>query len=163
MLLFWLHLHMLIKQKSPSLPKNLALGTFGELLIVFSIKVNLLYLLYSTSQRCCPLHLIKQNCLLKTFLRTHLDDLNMSLCVFPSRINLKLDNISVISKMVKKVLDSSKASGPDCISVMAFKNCEPELTYILVELFNMCLKESYFPDSWKVSLVVSVFNPFCYH
>ena len=30
-------LHMLIKQKSPSLPRNLALGTFGELLIVLSI------------------------------------------------------------------------------------------------------------------------------
>ena len=39
------NLHMLIKQKSPSLPRNLAVGTFGELLIVFSTKVNLLYLL----------------------------------------------------------------------------------------------------------------------
>ena len=33
-------------------------------------KVNLLYLLYSTARRCFPLHLIKQNCLLKTFVRT---------------------------------------------------------------------------------------------
>ena len=33
-------------------------------------KVNLLYLLYSMVQRCCLLHLIKQNCLLKIFLRT---------------------------------------------------------------------------------------------
>ena len=39
-------LHMLMKQKSLSLPRNLALGTFGELSIVFSTKVNLLYLLY---------------------------------------------------------------------------------------------------------------------
>ena len=61
---------MLIKQKSPSLSRNLALRTFGELLIVFSTKVNLLYLLYSTTWRCCLLHLIKQNCLVKTFLRT---------------------------------------------------------------------------------------------
>ena len=49
------------KQKSPSLPRNLALRTFGELLIVFSTKVNQLYLLYSTAQSCF-LHLIKQNC-----------------------------------------------------------------------------------------------------
>ena len=63
------NLHMLLKQKSPSLPRNLALGTFGELLIVFSTKVNLLYLLYSTDRRCCLLHLIKQNYLLKTFPR----------------------------------------------------------------------------------------------
>ena len=64
------HFHMLLKQKSPSLSRNLALRTFGKLLIVFSTKVNLLYLLYSMAQRCCLLHLIKQNCLLKTFLRT---------------------------------------------------------------------------------------------
>ena len=63
--------------------------------------------------------------------------------------------------MVKKVimnLDSSKASGPDCIPVVVLKNCEPELSYILAELFNMCLKESCFPDCWKVLLVVPVFK-----
>ena len=63
--------------------------------------------------------------------------------------------------MVKKVtakLDSSKASGPDCIAVVVLKNCQPERSYILAELFNMCLKDSYFPDFWKVSSVVSLFN-----
>ena len=49
---------MLLKQKSPSLSKNLALETFGELLIVFSTEVYLLYLLYSTARRCCLLHLV---------------------------------------------------------------------------------------------------------
>ena len=62
------NLYMLIKQKSPLLPRNLALVTSGGLLIVFSTKVNLLYLLYSTGRRCCLLNLIKQNCLLKMFL-----------------------------------------------------------------------------------------------
>ena len=61
-------LHIVLKQKSLSLPRNLALGTFGELLIVFSTKVNLLYLIYSIAQRCCLLHLIKENCFLKIFL-----------------------------------------------------------------------------------------------
>ena len=61
---------MLITQKSPSLSRNLALQTFDELLIVFSTKVHLLYLLYSTAKRYCLLHLIKQNCLLKIFPRT---------------------------------------------------------------------------------------------
>ena len=62
--------------------------------------------------------------------------------------------------MVKKVimnLDSSKASGPDCIPVVVLKNCEPELSYILAELFNMCLKESYFSDCWKVLSVVPIY------
>ena len=63
--------------------------------------------------------------------------------------------------MVKKVitnLDSSKASGPDCIPVVVLKNCEPELSYIQAKLVNTCLKESYFPDCWKVSSVVHVFK-----
>ena len=55
-------------------------------------------------------------------------------------------------------LDLSKASGPDCIPVMVLKNCEPELSFILAELFNMCPKLSCFPDCWKVSSVVPVFK-----
>ena len=92
---------------------------------------------------------------------SNLDDSGISLPVFPSRTNLKLHNISITSKMVKKVitnLDSSKASGSDCIPVVVLKNCEPELSYILAKLFNNCLKESCFPDCWKVSSVVPVFK-----
>ena len=63
--------------------------------------------------------------------------------------------------MVKKVimnLDFSKASRPYFILVVVLKNCEPELSYILAELFNKYLKESWFPDCWKVSSVVPVFK-----
>ena len=42
--------------------------------------------------------------------------------------------------------------------LVVLKNCEPELSYILAEFFNMCLKESCFPDCWKVSSVVPVFK-----
>ena len=49
-------------------------------------------------------------------------------------------------------------SGAECIPVAVLMNCEPELSYILTELFNMFLKESCFSDSWKVSSMVSVFN-----
>ena len=61
--------------------------------------------------------------------------------------------------MVRKVVMSlhlSKAFGPDCTPVVVLKNCEPELSYILAELFNKCLRESCFPDCWKVSSVVPV-------
>ena len=88
------------------------------------------------------LQLKKENCLWKT-----LDDSGISLPVFPSRTNLKLHSISITPKMAKKAitnLDLSKASGPDCIPVIVLKNCEPEL-------FNKCVKESCFPDCWKVS------------
>ena len=91
----------------------------------------------------------------------NLEDSGIFLLVFPSKTNLKLRNISVTPKMVKKVimnLDSSKAPAPDCIPVVVLKNCDHERSYIPAELFNMCLKESCFPDCWKVSLVVPVFK-----
>ena len=98
----------------------------------------------------------------KTFSKnSNLDYSGISLPVFPSRTNLKLQNISVTPKMVKKVitnLDSSKASGPDCIPVVVLKYCETELSYILAKLFNKCLKVPCFPDCWKVSSVVPVFK-----
>ena len=68
---------------------------------------------------------------------SNLDDSGISLPVFPSRTNLKLHNISVTPKMVRKVvmnLDLSKAS-------VVRKNCEPKLSYILAELFNKCLNK----------------------
>ena len=91
---------------------------------------------------------------------SNLDESGIYLPVFPSTTNLKLHN-SVTFKMVKKVimnLDLSKASGPDCIAVRVLKNCEPELSHIQAELFKKCLKESCFPDCWKVSLVAPVFK-----
>ena len=93
--------------------------------------------------------------------KANLDDSGISLPVFPSRTHLKLHNISVTPKMVKKVimnLDLSKASGPDCIPVVVLKNCEPKRSYILAKLFNKCLKESCFPYCWKVSSVVPLFK-----
>ena len=53
------------------------------------------------TRRCC---LIKQNRLLKTFLRTNLEESSISLPAFPSRTNLKLHNISVTARIVKKVI-----------------------------------------------------------
>ena len=63
--------------------------------------------------------------------------------------------------MARKIvmnLDLSKASGHDCIPVLVLKNHELQLSYILAELFNKCLKESCFPDCRKVSSVVPVFK-----
>ena len=78
---------------------------------------------------------------------SNLDDLGICLPVFPSRTNLVITN-----------LDLAKVSGADFIPVVVLKNCEPELSYILAELFNKCMKEACFPDRWKVSSVVPVFE-----
>ena len=104
----------------------------------------------------------KAKLFVKSFAKnSNLDDSGISLPGFPSRTNLERHIISVTPKLVKKVimnLDSSMASLPDCIRVVVLKNCEPELSYILAELFNMCLEESCFPDCWKVSSVVPLFK-----
>ena len=92
---------------------------------------------------------------------SNLDDSGFSLSVFFSRTNLKLHSISITPKIVKEVitnLDSSKASIPDCIPVVVLKNCEPELSYLLAKFFSDCLKESSFPDCWKVSSMFPVFK-----
>ena len=123
---------MLIKQKIPLLLRNLALETFGELLIVSSAKVNLLYLngsegLSSASDKT---KLFGEN----IPKNSNLDDSGISLPLFPSTTDLKLHSISVTPKMVKRVimnLDLSKPSGPDFIPVGVRKNCELELSYIL--------------------------------
>ena len=75
----------------------------------------------------------------------NLDDSGISSPVFPSITNLKLRNISVTPKIVKKVIinfDWSKASGPDCIPEVILKNCESGLSFVLAELFNKYLKRS---------------------
>ena len=104
---------------------------------MFSTRVNLLYLLYSTVRRASASD--KAKLFGKNFSKNpNLDDRGTSLPVFTSRTNLKLHNISETHKMVKKVimnLDLSKASCPDCISLVVLKSSEPELSYILAELF----------------------------
>ena len=91
---------------------------------------------------------------------SYLDHSGISLPVFPSRTNLKLHNISVTAKMVKKVimnLDLSNAPSPDCIPVVVLKSCEPGLSNVLAKLFHKCPNKSCFPECWKFSSVVTVF------
>ena len=47
---------------------------------------------------------------------------------------------------VKANLALSKAYATDCILVVVLRNFEPELSFILAELSNMCLKETCFPN-----------------
>ena len=55
---------------------------------------------------------------------SNLDYAGISLPVFPFRTNLKLQNLPVTLKLVKKIMteiDSSKASCPDFILVLVLK------------------------------------------
>ena len=80
--------------------------------------------------------------------KSNLDESVISLPVFHSRTNLKLHNYALTSVIVTKVitnLDLSKVSGPDCIPVVVLMNYGPEISYMLAELFNECLRQSCFP------------------
>ena len=62
---------------------------------------------------------------------SNLDDSGISLPSFPSRTNLKLDNVSANPNMVEKVImnfDLPKASGHDFIPVAVLMDCDPELS-----------------------------------
>ena len=53
--------------------------------------------------------------------------------------------------MVKRVtidFDSSKMSVCDCVPLLVLKKYEPELLYMLADLFVICFNESPFPD-WE--------------
>ena len=92
---------------------------------------------------------------------SNLDDSDIFLPTFPSKTNPKLHNVSVTPKLVKKVINDlhlSNVSGSDCIQVVVLRKFGPELSYIRDELFNMCVKECFFPDCRKVSFVVLVFK-----
>ena len=94
------NLHMLIKQ-SPSLPRNLDLGTSGIANSVLNNgksaippQFNGPVVLPSASDKA---KLFAENSSKNSSL-----DSGIPLPVFPSRTNLKLDNISVTPKMVEK-------------------------------------------------------------
>ena len=86
---------------------------------------------------------------------------NSNLCLHPLLELLKLCNLPVTQKLVKKViknLDLAKITGPNCIPLVVLKNSESELSYTLAVLFNICLKESCNSDCWKILSVVLVFT-----
>ena len=106
------NLHMLIKQKSLLNPWNLVLGTFGELLIVFSTKVNLLYLPYLTAWRSSVSDKVK-------LIAKNLS--SISLLVFPFRTYLKLHNISVTTKLVKRAITNLNFSKAPVVIVSQWR------------------------------------------
>ena len=132
------NLHMLLKQKSPSLPRNcywgfwqIANSALNKAKYAISSVFNSLKVLSSASDKAKSFAKI-------FFKKSNLYDSGISLPVFPSRNNLKLHNISITPKIVQKVitnLDSLKTSGPECIPVVI-----SELSYIIAKLFSKCLE-----------------------
>ena len=101
--------------------------------------------LFSNPEVFLPASDIAQLCR-KSFSKN--SDLNDSgfFTYFSSKTKLNL-LISQTTKLVKKVINNLgllEASSLDCILVVVLKNYEAQLSYVLADLFNKCLKESFF-------------------
>ena len=69
----------------------------------------------------------------------------MAFTTFGELLIVFLSKVNVTPKLIKMYITNlylSKEFCPCCILVGVLKTFEPELSYILVELFNMCFKES---------------------
>ena len=74
---------------------------------------------------------------------------------------MKQHNIPVTTKLVKKTITTlSKTPDRDCIPMVALKNCDSELPWVLscIHTESSDMKESCIYDCWKVSLAVPVFK-----
>ena len=80
----FLKLSNLYMLKNPKKVDHLSESWLSGLLMNCCVlnKGKLLYLLYSMARKCCLMHLIKQNCLLNTFLRTLILMAHVSLYLF---------------------------------------------------------------------------------
>ena len=94
---------MLLKQKSPSIPKNLALRTFWRIADSVLNKGKSAILPLFNRPEVLSSASDKAKLFAKNFSKnSNLDDCGISLSVFPSRTNLKLHNIFITPKMVKR-------------------------------------------------------------
>ena len=103
--------------------RSSALGTLGDLLIVFSAKLMLLYFLYEVLTFVFD----KARLLTNNFVQNSFDYSCISLSAFNSGTYLRLHSISQNPKLVKKIirnLNLSKDSNLDSIPVVVMKKCE---------------------------------------
>ena len=72
-----------------------------------------------------------------------------------------LDRIDISEEEIKDVivnLDPNKASGPDLISNKMIKKVAGAIAKPLQIIFNCSLRESVFPDIWKLGNLVPLFK-----
>ena len=85
--------------------------------------------------------MVRQTCLMKSFLRTrNFDNSDISVLAFLYGTNVKLYNVPVTAKIVKKVIAGPDSSDSNCIVVVVFKKLTRIFLYVEL-LFGCC-----FPD-----------------
>lgn len=72
--------------------------------------------------------------------------------------NLKLTNPTEIKSIIKK-LPSKKAPGHDNLDNKIIKNLSTKVIVQLMYLINAVLKTNYFPETWKLALIIPIPKP----
>ncbi|VDI10521.1 Hypothetical predicted protein [Mytilus galloprovincialis] len=95
---------------------------------------------------------------------TALSNIDDSSAVLREELHNISDDISYIELTVTgvedilKIVNPTKASGPDLISPKLLKEASSVLKYPLCKLFNLSLSTSTFPDQWKRANVTPVYK-----
>ena len=90
-----------------------------------------------------------------------LDDHDLPIPPFNHLSDNRLHNLDLSEKNIidhLKILNLSKASGPDGISPRMLKHTALSISQVLAKLFNLYLRTSYFSLSWKQANVIPVFK-----
>ena len=94
-------------------------------------------------------------------------DLNYSETSVPDITDILINGLEQITitenevEDILKILDTSKAIGPDLLNPRLLKEAASILKYPLCRLFNLSLTLSTFPSEWKYANVTPVFKKDC--
>ncbi len=78
-------------------------------------------------------------------------------CNFQGDLTFTEVSIQEVSTLLKD-LKPSKSCGIDGLTARLIRDCGDFITPVLADIFNLSLKSSIFPDTWKTSMVTALFK-----
>ena len=132
----------------------------------YNSKTNSIPILIDSSGIVCISDTDKVNCLNKHFAPSCQTDFEeVADCSFSDNIQYATESrLSVFNVSESEIfaalrsLDTSKASGPDCISNVVLVSCAQPLSYPLFLIVNKSFETGVFPAQWKYANVTPVYK-----
>ena len=150
------NLFMLIKQESITSQTRVPLIFWWIINSVISNGKSTIHYLFNTSEAISSMSdkKIDEN----VSKNSNIDCSSISSLPSLSRTYLKIYNVFVTLNLIKTTLAILIFWRylVDCIPMIVLRKSGAKFSYLLVHFFNMCLKESYFSNCWRVSSVVHV-------
>ena len=85
------------------------------------------------------------------------DHVSSTIDSFVAQYNIPWITVQETQKMIHK-LSSSKATGPDAISVKLLKMVSPVFSHPLTRLFNLSIVKGTLPSKWKVTRITPLYK-----